>query len=153
MNPSAPAARRIRFNPWWIGIFCAAGIIFGSAGTFMRGPELFDLLFLSSWLTLNTLLAVGVLSYMRVSSESVAIFRNNRGWEKFTLRPGDQIVATHENVFIWRREGYYEDLRANPIWTGQRQWTRLQEWTAEHWPQPADAPTRWPSPQDTSQLQ
>jgi hypothetical protein len=153
MNPSAPATIRIRFSPWGIAIFCGAAIIIGSTVTFMRGPELSDLFFFAGWLIVATLLATGALCYMRVSAESVAVFRNQRRREVFPLRPGDQFVVTYEGAYIWRREGRYENLGAKPIWTGQRQWDRLQAWAAQHWTQPVDPRTRWPSPEDASRAQ
>lgn len=142
MNTSAPAKIRIRFSPLWIFLLSGTAIVIGSAITFLEGPEPSDLFFFGAWLIMVTLLATGVLSYMRVSPESVAVFRNQRGWETFKLRPGDQFVVAYEGAYIWRREGHYEDLRANPVWTGQRGWDRLQAWAAQHWTQPVDLRTQ-----------
>jgi hypothetical protein len=153
MKTSAPITIRIRFSPWGIAIFCGAAVIIGSTVTFVRGPELFDLFFFAAWLVMAALLATGILCYMRVSPESVAVFRNRRGWEFFSLRPGDQFVVSHEGAYIWRYEGRYEDLGAKPVWTGQREWNRLQAWAAQHWTQPVDPRTRWPSPEDASRAQ
>ena len=153
MDSSAPTKIRIHFTPWGIALFSGVGIIVGSLGVFLEGPELFDLFFFASWLTMCALLATGVLSYMRVSPDSVAVFRNRRGWESFRLRPGDQLVVAYEGAYIWRREGHYEDLRAKPVWTGQRQWNRLQAWAAQHWTQPVDPRTRWQGQEDASRPQ
>lgn len=152
MDPSAPATIRIRFNLWYTGTLSGGlgiGLMADVFATLESGTALewFDLLRIAAWLLGIALPATGVMNYMRVSTDAVVHFRDWVGRRVTApLRPGDPLVVTDEDAFIWRLEGHYEQLDVQPHWAGRREWNRLRAWAAQHWTQPVDPRPRVPDP-------
>lgn len=139
MDSSAPASLRIRLNPWYYGTLVGALGISLAIDLFSGDTRLeaFELFKIGAWILGPVLLGTGVLNYMRVSTDSIGHYRNYIGARvRIPLRSGDQFVVTDEGAFIWRFEGYYEQLDVQPHWAGRREWNRLRAWAAEHWKQP-----------------
>jgi hypothetical protein len=129
MKPPAPAAIRIRINPWYFGALSGAIGISLAVELLARGAEIgpWDLLRIGAWLAGLVLFLSGVVNYMRVSPDSIAHFRNYIGRrETVPLRPQDLFVVTDEGAFIWRHEGHYQQLDVQPHWAGRREWNRLR---------------------------
>lgn len=139
MKSPAPATIRVRLNPWYFGTLSGALGIGLASDLLARGADLrpWDLLMIGAWLAGPVFLFSGIMNYMRVSTVSIAHYRNYIGKRvTIPLRPGDLFVVTDEGAFIWRREGFYEELDVQPHWAGRREWNRLRAWAAEHWTQP-----------------
>lgn len=59
------------------------------------------------------------------------------------LYPGDAIVATDQQVYIWRHHRQaYEAIDAKAQWADPDDWRRLQAWALSIWPGPGRARAR-----------
>ena len=46
------------------------------------------------------------------------------------IDPGDRLVASHEVLGVWRRNGMYEHLQNNSVLANPDDWARMQAWIA-----------------------